>query len=211
MAEMSMNKVIHSAVRRDLDRFTSALGSFPAGDTARATGLGRAWDNFRDQLHHHHEGEHEIAWPALRQLGVSEDLISSLDAEHGTMAAALDTADAALTAVRSSASASDAAAAATALEGLRTVTVSHLDHEESEIEPLLLANAGSPVLKDMGRKFGRSMSPAASGTFFAWLSDGASAAELEALTAEIPKPVVTIIGGLFGRGYRRSIAPLWTR
>ena len=29
MATMSMNKVIHGAFRRDLDRFVDALGAFP--------------------------------------------------------------------------------------------------------------------------------------------------------------------------------------
>lgn len=204
-----MNKVIHGAVRRDLKRFSTAFAAFPDGDTKRAAALGHAWDNFNHQLHHHHHGEHEIAWPALLELGVGQELITRLDSEHDAMAAALDAADAAVTTVRSSATASDATSAATALEALRVATETHLDHEEAELEPLFLANAGSPVLTEMGRKFGRSMSPPASGTFFAWLSEGASPAELEALTTEIPKPVVTIIRGLFGGGYRRSIAPLW--
>ena len=67
MAEMSMNKAIHGAVRRDLDRFIAALTAFPPGDPARAQQLDAAWANFDDQLTHHHEGEHTIAWPALRR------------------------------------------------------------------------------------------------------------------------------------------------
>ena len=35
---MSMNKVIHTAVRRDLDRFLAALDAFTEGDAARAAG-----------------------------------------------------------------------------------------------------------------------------------------------------------------------------
>ena len=35
-----MNKVIHAAFRRDLDRFVGALTTFNAGDTARAQQLG---------------------------------------------------------------------------------------------------------------------------------------------------------------------------
>ena len=59
---MSMNTVIHAAIRRDLDRFLRALGALDPGDVARAEHLGRAWDNFDDELTHHHTGEHEIAW-----------------------------------------------------------------------------------------------------------------------------------------------------
>ena len=68
---MSMNRVIHGAFRRDLDRFVTALDAFPDGDAARAAALGRAWANFDQQLTHHHEGEHEVAWPHLERAGVS--------------------------------------------------------------------------------------------------------------------------------------------
>ena len=84
-----MNKAIHGAFRRDLDRFIAALGAFQPGDRARAAQLGTAWANFDDQLTHHHEGEHEIAWPALQSVGVSPDLLGAMDAEHDTMAAAI--------------------------------------------------------------------------------------------------------------------------
>ena len=70
MATMSMNKVIHAAVRRDLDRFLAALAGFPDGDAARAADLGRAWVNFDTFLTDHHEGEHEIAWPHLERAGI---------------------------------------------------------------------------------------------------------------------------------------------
>ena len=73
MAEMSMNRVIHGAFRRDLQRFEDALAAFPDGDAGRAEQLWTAWANFDDQLTRHHVGEHEIAWPTLRQLGLSED------------------------------------------------------------------------------------------------------------------------------------------
>ena len=73
MATMSMNKVIHGAIRRDLDRFEGALTTFRAGDSERARQLGVAWENFDRQLTDHHEGEHEIAWPALESVGVSHE------------------------------------------------------------------------------------------------------------------------------------------
>lgn len=47
LAEMSVNKAIHRAVRRDLSRFVDALREFPVGDPARAQQLATAWANFR--------------------------------------------------------------------------------------------------------------------------------------------------------------------
>lgn len=208
MADMSMNKAIHGAVRRDLDRFVAALGAFRPGDRKRAAQISTAWANFDDQLQHHHEGEHRIAWPALAAVGVDRELLATMDTEHDAMAAALARARMTLDALARTAGAAESAAALAALEDLRAVTVHHLDHEESELEGVYQANRDTPEIKAMGKAFGR-ISPARGGRFFAWVLDGASPEERAAVTRDVPGPVVTIIGGVFGRGYRRKIAPVW--
>jgi hemerythrin-like domain-containing protein len=205
---MSMNKAIHGAFRRDLDRFIDALGRFPAGDRRRAEQLGAAWQNFDEQLTRHHEGEHDIAWPALEQVGVTRDLLQEMDAEHDKMAAALAATRTAMGALQRSASATDAAAALSAMQELQRVTVVHLDHEEAEIEPIYLSNKDSAAMKAMGREFAK-VGPVQGGTFFAWALDGAAPDELNAITGSVPKPVLTVITGVFGRSYRKSIAPVW--
>jgi hypothetical protein len=208
MAAMSMNKAIHGAVRRDIDRFLGALGSFTDGDAARAARLGTAWDNLDAQLTRHHVGEHEIAWPALEAIGVSKELLAAFDEEHDALAAALTDTREAMSAFRRSATGVDAAAARSAFENLERVAAAHLDHEEAETESLFQAHRDSPEIKAMGRKFGK-VSPAEGGRFFAWVMDGASPEEQAAITDSVPKPVLMIIGGVFGRGYRRDIAPVW--
>ena len=208
MAAMSMNKVIHGAVRRDLQRFLDALAAFRDGDRARAAQLGTAWDNFDAQLTEHHEGEHAIAWPAMASIGVSQELLATFDEEHDRMAQALAAARSAMATFRSTATAADAEAARAAMADLRTVAVAHLDHEEQETEAVYLAHADGPEMKAMGKQFAK-VSPAKGGRFFAWVSDGATPAEMAALTESVPKPVLTIIGGLFGRGYRRDVASVW--
>jgi hemerythrin-like domain-containing protein len=208
MGEMSMNKAIHAAVRRDLGRFLEALEQFPDGDRTRAAQLAAAWQNFDSQLTRHHDGEHEIAWPALQKLGVSAELLAQLDTEHDTMASALAASRTALGALRNSASADDAATARAAIQELQRVTVEHLEHEEAEIEPVYQANVGTPELKAMGREFAK-VGPVQGGTFFAWALDGATPTESTAITSTVPKPVLTVIVGIFGRSYRKSIAPAW--
>ncbi|WP_081682637.1 hemerythrin domain-containing protein [Marmoricola sp. URHB0036] len=209
MAQMSMNKVIHGAFRRDLDRFVGALTSFTAGDSARAHQLGRAWANFDLQLTDHHEGEHEIAWPALESVGVTRETIAQMDAEHETMAAALAQARTAMSSLESTAGQGEAEAALSALMRLRDVTVEHLDHEEREIEPIYIANADGPEMKEMGKKFART-GPAKAGVFFTWILDGATAEEKQALTSSVPGPVLKILTTLFGRSYRKDVAPVWS-
>jgi hemerythrin-like domain-containing protein len=208
MSQMSMNKAIHGAVRRDLDRFAVALRTFPAGDMARARQLATAWENFDDQLTYHHEGEHTTAWPALQAVGVSKELLTTLDAEHESMAAALAQTRAAINALAQTAGSNESGAARAAIEKLTDVTVAHLDHEEAEIEPVYLAKRDTPELKAMGKAFAK-VSPARGGRFFAWLLDGASPEEREAVTREVPGPVLAVISGIFGRGYRKNVAPVW--
>jgi hemerythrin-like domain-containing protein len=208
---MSMNKVIHRAVRRDLDRFRRALDSFTDGDQERADELHRAWVNFDAQLTDHHEGEHEIAWPALRAIGIASPTIDAFDTEHEAMAADLATARTAMDRLKASASRTDADAAAIAMERLQTTTVYHLDHEEQETEPQLAEHQGHPAMKEMGRKFSRRSGPAQAGAFFAWMQDGATAEETAALRASVPGPVLAVMSGVFGRRYRKEVAPVWTR
>ena len=206
---MSMNKTIHCAVRRDLKRFRAALDGFPAGDTVRATALHRAWVNFEKQLTEHHEGEHEIAWPALKAIGVPEASITTFDEEHEAMAAALKGASEAMGRLASSGSAADAQAASTAMAALDQATTTHLEHEERETEQLILDKNDDPAVKQMGKQFSRRASLPVAGVFFAWMEDGASPEEKAALRQSVPGPVLAIIGGLFGRKYRKEVAPVW--
>lgn len=208
MADMSMNKAIHSAFRRDLNRFIAALDRFPAGNRTRAGQLATAWANFDDQLTHHHTGEHEIAWPHLRAVGVSDEVLAAMDAEHDEMAAALAKARSAMGTLASSASSPDAEATKSAMRELQAATIKHLDHEEAELEPVYQNQRDSAEMRAMGKEFAK-VSPSRGGRFFAWVTDGASAEEQAAVTGNVPAPVLAIIGGVFGRGYRKNIAPIW--
>ena len=205
---MSMNKVIHAAFRRDLDRFLSALGRFPDGDRGRSEELGKAWDNFDYQLTKHHEGEHEIAWPALARVGVTQQMIDQMDAEHDVMADRLAAARASMTALRAAPTAANAQTARTAMDELKTVTTEHLDHEERELEPVYQAKKDDPAIVEMGKRFAK-VGPREGGVFFAWLTDGAGPDEIASINATIPAPVRKMIGGLFGRSYRKDVAPAW--
>lgn len=203
-----MNKVIHGAVRRDLQRFVAALTTFPPGDVARARRLGEAWANFDAQLTEHHEGEHRIAWPALREVGVSEELLREFDREHEAMADALAKARVAMGSLTVAPGDAEIATALAAFEELERVTVRHLEHEEAEVEPVYQANRDAPAIKAMGRAFGR-VDPRQGGQFFAWILDGITPEAKAALSHDVPGPVLGILNGVFGRSYRAKVAPAW--
>lgn len=208
MTQMSMNKAIHGAIRRDLDRFVSALSSFPAGDRRRAQQLATAWACFDNELTRHHEGEHTIAWPALAAVGVSQQVLDAMDAEHDRMAEALASARVTMADLARTAGADEAATALTSIQSLKSVTIAHLEHEDAELEPVYAAKHDTPEMKAMGRAFSK-VSPTVAGQFFAWVLEGASPEEREAASRNIPGPVLAVINGVFGRSYRKHVAPVW--
>lgn len=207
---MSMNRVIHAAIRRDLARFDRALTAFPDGDARRAAELGKAWRYLHGELTRHHTGEHEIAWPALRQVGVSAETLAAMDAEHDRLAEALDAAADSMRTLENGPASSSAAAAASAMANLSKVAEEHMAHEEAEIEPVYTGKKDDPAIKAMGRRFSK-VDPLTAGKFFAWLENGASAEERASLRDSVPGPVITILGRLFGLPYHRTIAPVWEK
>jgi len=205
---LTMNRVIHGAVRRDLDRLSTALGQLQDGDTARAQALERAYENLHTELTHHHEGEDTYIFPMLSKVGVDQGLLDAMESEHHAMAQALgQTADAMSTVARSG-SVADAAAAQASVVRTREVVERHLRHEEDELEPQLAPHLESAEWKAVEKKL-RRQPPGVAGRFFAWLTDGMSDEHRAFLKKTVPSPVVTVLSRTFGRRYYKDIAPVW--
>ena len=203
-----MNRAIHAAVRRDLDRLEAALRVLEDGDRDRVTQLLRAWQNLHDELAEHHEKEDELIWPVLLELGVDPTLLEEMETEHGAMRDALEETGGHMTALGSSASASDALQAADSVVTTRQVVERHLTHEEQELEPQMLQHTGSPEWKAVEKKL-RSGSPVRGGRMFAWLLDGASPEVSGYVHRSVPGPVLFLLTRVFGIGYQRGVAPVW--
>ena len=203
-----MNRVIHAAVRRDLNRLSTALGDLRDGDTARAQALERAYANLHTELTHHHEGEDSYVFPMLGRIGVDKGLLETMDSEHHAMAEALTETAGAMSKVARSGSAADAAAAQASVVRTREVVERHLQHEENELEPQLTPHVESPEWKAVEKKL-RSQPLGVVGRFFAWLTDGMSDEHRAFLRTTVPTPVVVVLAKTFGRRYYRDIAPTW--
>ena len=81
----TMNRIVHDAVRRDLERFTSALATFPDADHRRAARLAEAWEFFHTMLTLHHQGEDRIFFPTFAELEADPELLVELEDEHHEM------------------------------------------------------------------------------------------------------------------------------
>ncbi|HLM06165.1 MAG TPA: hemerythrin domain-containing protein [Blastococcus sp.] len=209
-APLTMNRVIHAAVRRDLDRLSSALSTVADGDRARAQELERAFANLRMELTNHHEGEDTHIFPMLKSAGVAPDLLAAMESEHHAMANSLAETSGAMTRFAETGSAADAAAARSCVVQCREVVEQHLSHEENELEPQLQPLLETPEFKAVEKKL-RSVSPGVGGRFFAWLTDGISDANRAFVTSQVPGPVVLVLSKVFGRRYNKEIAPTWQK
>jgi hemerythrin-like domain-containing protein len=206
--QLTMNRVIHAAVRRDLDRLADALARMRDGDLPRAQALDRAYRNLQTELTHHHEGEDTHPWPMLSTVGVDQHLLDAMESEHQAMAGALTETGAAMATVAGSGSAADAAAARDSLLRTREVVERHLRHEETELEPQLTPHLESPEWHAVEKKL-RSQPLPVAGRFFAWLTDGMTPEDRAFLKRTVPTPVVTVLSRVFGRRYYKEVAPTW--
>jgi hemerythrin-like domain-containing protein len=205
---MTMNRVIHAAVRRDLGRLESALGTAPDGDRARAKQLQMAYANLHDQLKHHHEGEDTHVFPFLTKVNGAAELVGVMETEHQAMADALADARTAMDTYASTGSAGDARAARNAILRANDVVERHLHHEENDLEPLMLPHLKTPEWKAVEKQL-RPASLAASGRFMAWVQDGMAEPERAYFRSAIPAPVTFLLSRIAGRSYYRDVAPTW--
>lgn len=208
MATMSMNQIIHAAVRRDVTRTEQALRALREGDSARARQVQQAWRNLVRELTHHHEAEDDLIWPFLLARGVDPGLMGAMEAEHADMKRALAEAGRAIDEVVAEPITARAQVAADTVASSSVVINQHLEHEETEVEPLVLRHENDPEWKTI-EKLLRPAAISDAGSALAWMQDGAGSRELAALREIIPAPVLTIVPRIFGRRYRREVAPTW--
>ena len=82
----TMNRIVHDALRRHLDRFAGALASFRESERQRAGQLAETRRFLRTMLTLHHEGEDKILFPAFAELNVDDAYIASIITSNFTAA-----------------------------------------------------------------------------------------------------------------------------
>ena len=206
---LTMNTVIHAAVRRDLRRFTAALDTFPVGSKERADQLSRAWQHLDGQLYHHHHSEETIFWPALREAGADESLVSDLGGEHDRMAEAMKNTSAAVAELVADPGMSQVEQTRQAFVELGQAVETHFAHEEADLEVFSASVSNTAPLKRAQEQVRKTQSPTQLGGYLAWLQDDPDPDALAYLTSAIPRPVLGMATRVLGRRYRREIVPIW--
>lgn len=206
--KMSMNQIIHAAVRRDVARTGQALRGLREGDAERAREIQTAWRNLVRELTHHHEAEDELLWPFLQARGVELSLLEEMEAEHVAMKTALASVSTSLEAVVAAPTTTHATAAADEVDRAEVVINGHLDHEERDVEAPMGDLEDDPEFKELAKKL-RPASIVDAANALAWMDDGAGPRERTALRSNIPGPVVAVLTKVVARRYNREVAPVW--
>lgn len=205
--ELTMNRLIHAAVRRDLARLAEALEHDP--EQQRTVDLLRAYRFLRAQLTRHHEGEDLLVWPMMARLGADPALLEQMESEHHAMADALGGVEAALVALAADPGGGHLATAHEEVATLSEIVDQHLRHEEDLLEPVLMPMTGTEDWAEVEKRL-RGDSIIEAGRFFAWLTDDMPPGHRAFLATLVPKPVTGLLALLLGRRYTREIAPVWS-
>lgn len=200
---LTMNTVVHAAVRRDLERLEQALDELPVGAREPAERVDRAWRFLDGQLTHHHHSEEELFWPALRELGVGADLVGDLDGEHQLMADSMCFTRAAMSALAADPTAEHIADAHTAVTRLRDTIETHFTHEERDLEPIAAKLESTPEMKRAAAGVRKTQSLPTAAVFLSWLLDDADPSARALVEGLAPKPLLVVVLRLFGGPYRR--------
>jgi hemerythrin-like domain-containing protein len=204
-----LNRVFHTALRRDLKRSIDALTDATHTTPVRRAALAHHVDLVLDLLHNHHTGEDTGLWPLARRrapdLGAQLD---AMEAEHAAVAGAIISTRAT---ARQYAASTDTPAAGRrlrqALVELSDLLLPHLDHEETEVMPrvmrALTQRDWSVLSRGEIRNWG---SFALAGTGLVWMADGLNQTERAMFNKQVSPLFQWLVDKRYGPAYRRRTA-----
>jgi hemerythrin-like domain-containing protein len=180
--DFTMMYVTHDALRRDLERLTTAA----AAGTARSPAVRAGWENFKAQLHLHHTVEDDDLWPRLyRAVADRPDavaLLYEMEAEHAIL-------DPLLAAVEDVLTAETTEPLVPRLDGLAAALDAHLTHEEGRALRLIQSVLTLEDWRGFAKAMARAQGVKGAAVYVPWIVDGASAAERKRFFAALPRPV----------------------
>ncbi|HWJ11857.1 MAG TPA: hemerythrin domain-containing protein, partial [Nocardioides sp.] len=138
-ADTSMMRIVHDALRRDLDRARTHLAQPRDADQRRAIGDHLGW--LMSFLHAHHESEDAGLYPLTRERATGDAtalaVLDDMGRDHEGIAAAITGVESAGAELSQDPSDAAAASAVAALDALSSVLLPHLRREEDEAMPIV--------------------------------------------------------------------------
>ncbi|SDU47205.1 hemerythrin domain-containing protein [Gordonia westfalica] len=201
--------VVHSALRRDLERTRVVLESPPYPDDARRRALADHVTWMMEFLHEHHTAEDTGLWPLIRARSPeTAGLIDQMAADHRRIGPAIDAMNDAAAAYRADPDARDLLL--DALNRLTGVLLPHLEREELETMPVVAATISTPKYLEVENEyFIKPKGFTELGREAHFIVDGVDPETRDYMYGLVPPiPRFLLVHG-FKRGYRRRSELLW--
>lgn len=210
-ADTRSNGIVHSALRRDLERTRMVLTDQPYPDTAQRRALASHVTWMMHFLHMHHTGEDVGFWPLIRARNPTAGaLLDQMDADHRQVEPTITALEGAARAYQEDDSAREGLLAA--LTALSEVLLPHLRREELEMMPVVAATLTDAEYRAVEHEhFVAPKGLRELGVEAHWVLDGLPQEGREVMLAVVPAlPRFVLLHG-FARSYRRAAALRWGR
>lgn len=201
--------IVHSALRRDLERTRLVLTGqpHPGPEQRRAVAAHVTW--MMHFLHQHHTGEDTGLWPLVRAKNPSAGpLLDQMDGDHRRIAPAITGLEDAARGYLDDESARERLLAA--LAALTDVLLPHLRREELEMMPVVAATLTDAEYRAVEHEhFVAPKGVRELGAEGHWVLDGLPPEGREVMLSVVPAaPRFVLLHG-FARSYRRAAARRW--
>lgn len=201
--------IVHSALRRDLERARLVLGASPYPGDAQRRAIAEHLLWMMHFLHVHHTGEDDGLWPfVLAKNPAAAELLGRMDADHKRIAPAITSLEQAARAYRDDGSARESVL--DALAQLSAVLLPHLEREEREMMPVVAATLTTAEYQGIEHQyFVKPKSFLELGAEGHWILDGLDEVGREVILHVVPAVPRFILLHGFAPAYRRKKALLW--
>ena len=201
--------IVHSALRRDLERTRVALSTAPYPYGARRRVIGDHLLAMMHFLHVHHHGEDAGLWPMVQRKDPSTGpLLERMERDHEQIATAISALEEAAEGYGSGGLGREPLLSA--LAGLTEVLLPHLEREETEAMPVVSATLTRREWDDYEQDHAiKVKSFVELGDEGQWVLDGLGEEDRQVMMALVPAlPRFIVLHG-FARRYRRKTTLLW--
>jgi iron-sulfur cluster repair protein YtfE (RIC family) len=195
--DFTMMYVAHDAFNRDLKRL---IGASQTGSGLTPAALA-TWRLFSKQLHTHHNAEDAVLWPRLYAAVTDTaeiQILTDMEAEHGSIDPRLEQIDAAI-------KARDLTALDAELKSLAHGLCEHMIHEEQAALPLLERRAGTAGWEAFSKEI-RDQQGGLKGAaeYLPWVLDGATDETKSQVLKLLPPPARLLYRRVWDKKYRSS-------
>ena len=207
-ADTRMMGIVHSALRRDLERSRVVLTAGTVPDARRAA-LAEHLVWMMDFLHHHHEGEDNGLYPLVRTKDAAlGEILDSMNCEHAAIVPAMD--EVKMAARSWAKDPTQTPRVLAAIEALNAVLGPHLKHEEEEMMPLVQQTVSQREWQEWDQATNVGPKSSKQLAFEGhWLIDNTTAEERNTVVHQVPAVPRFFLVNFMGGSYRRRRAALW--